>query len=57
MQRAMTSQYEELKHLKKSREQDQCSHADRIQNLQKQIEANKDDLENYQNLQNDHKVQ
>ena len=35
MQRAMTSQYEELKHLKKSREQDQCNHAEQIQSLKK----------------------
>lgn len=46
----MTSQYEELKHLKKSREQDQRSHVDQIKSLQQQIELNKDDLESFHNL-------
>ena len=40
LQRAMTSQYEELQYLKKSKEQQQCAHSSEISQLKEQIEAN-----------------
>jgi len=52
----MTSQYEELKHLKKAREHDQCNHSEKIQKLQKQVELTEIDLENYNSLQKEFKL-
>lgn len=53
LQRAMTSQYEEIQHLKKSREQEQCSHADALSNLKTQMESTQADLDKYDKLKKD----
>lgn len=53
----MTSQYEELKHVKKAREQDQYSHADQIQSLQKKVEVNIGELIKYHNLKKEFEIQ